>query len=394
MKNYGVRSGLCLRDKIQSTMLERYGVRNASHSVVIQDKRRKRHRENFIGTNVYHIGYTDNGDWLCECPKTDCVKCEERTFEIDQVTYHDRMRNGSELCTRLMPVGFHNQGTTIEVFIRDILDRYNIGYVNNTKDVIYPNEIDIYIPSKSIAIECNGVFWHSRKYPNYHIDKYVRCKENGIQLLSLWEDWIKRKPYVVESIIKHKLGIITNKIPARACEVKELDSKVCTTFLEENHIQGASPSSIKYGLYYKKELVSVMTFSKGRCGVGKNNMGYELVRFCNKIDYTVVGGASKLLKYFIRKHTPSNIYSYSSNDISNGALYACLGFVPQNKINRSYWYIKHGTLDRYHRFNFRKQKLRELGYDTTNKTERQIMNELPYYCIYDSGTTRWDLRCD
>ena len=392
LKNYGVKN-ILEKEEIrlagQQALIDKYGVKYAFENKDIQNKAIERKRSEFFGKWDIHIGYTDDGKWICKCPHNDCDKCSEKQFIINQIMFHDRMRNESEICTKLLPPGSSNQGTTIELFIRNILDKYNIEYINNVRNIIPPKEVDIYIPSKKIAIECNGIFWHSKKESNYHIEKFKACCEKGIQLLTLWEDWIKTKPEIVESVLLSKLGIYNNKIYARKCDIKEVDSKICNKFLNENHIQGRSTSTIRYGLYYNNELVSIMTFSKSRVGVGKNEDGFELVRFCNKKNTLVIGGASKLFKYFIKQHNPNQIVSYSSNDISNGGLYELLNFKNDNKINSAYWYIQQGTFQRFHRYNFRKSKLKEMGFDIENNTEREIMENLPYFRIYDSGTIRW-----
>ncbi len=394
LKNYGVEypsQSKEVKEKTKQTCIKKYGVMYPSQSKEIQQKRIKTWQDNFLKKHDLHIGYTENGDWICKCPHPECNKCQEEQFIIPQQTYNDRVRNYSELCTTLLPIGQTNQGTTLELFIRDVLDKYNIVYQTNIRSIISPKELDIYIPSKQIAIECNGVYWHSLKEPSHHINKYKECQQKGIQLLTIWEDWIRNKPEIVESIIKSKLGIISNKIYARKCNIKLIESNICKEFLNQNHIQGFSPSTIKLGLYYNDELVSVMTFSKSRVGIGKKEDGYELVRFCNKLNTNIIGAASKLLKYFIKQYQPTQIISYSSNDISNGNLYKTLGFEKEQTSSAAYWYINQNNFQRYHRFNFRKSKLKEMGYDIENQTESQIMNELPYWKIYDSGTTRWFL---
>ena len=391
LKNHGVKNILSIpeiREKAIAVVELKYGVKYSFLNEEVKQKAIETKRKKFLGTHELHLGYNDEGDWVCKCPHKECNKCEEKQFIIPQQVFNDRRRNQSEICTKLLPIGHFNQNTTLEQFVRNILDEYNIEYQTNVRDIIFPKEVDIYIPSKKIAIECNGIKWHSEKISTYHLNKYLSCKQNMIQLLTIWEDWIRTKPNIVKSLIKSKLGLITNKIYARECEIRELYSKVCTEFLNSNHIQGSSPSSIKLGLYYHNELVSVMTFSKSRAGIGKKEEGYELVRFCNKINTNVIGGASKLLSYFIRYYNPSKIVSYSSNDISNGGLYQTLGFQKEGTSN-AYWYINQHTFERFHRFNFRKAKLKEMGFDIENKTESQIMNELPYWKIYDSGTTRW-----
>ena len=93
-----------------------------------------------------------------------------------------------------------------------------------------------------------------------------------------------------------------------------------------------------------------------------------------------------MFKYFINNYHPNQVVSFSSNDISDGTLYKQLGF-EFTKDNLSYWYISREFI-RYHRYNFTKQKLVKEGYDP-NKTEMQIMTERGYYCIFDSGQTKW-----
>lgn len=394
LKNHGVRNVLSkpeIREKAMRAVEQKYGVKYSFLNEEVKQKAIETKRKKFLGTHELHLGYTDEGYWICKCPHNECNKCDEKQFIIPQQIFNDRRRNQSEICTNLLPIGHFNQNTTLEQFIRNILDEYNIEYQTNTRDVISPKEIDIYIPSKKIAIECNGIYWHSGKNATYHLNKYIDCKQNGTQLLTIWEDWIRNKPEIIKSMIKSKLGLLTDKIYARECKIREISSSICTKFLNDNHIQGSSPSSIKLGLYHDNMLVSVMTFSKSRVGIGKKEDGYELVRFCNLLNTTVIGGASKLLKYFIKLYNPSKIVSYSSNDISDGSLYKLLRFNPRESSSSAYWYIHRGTFERYHRFNFRKSKLKDMGFDTEHKTETQIMSELPYWKIYDSGTTRWEL---
>jgi G:T-mismatch repair DNA endonuclease (very short patch repair protein) len=392
LKNYGVTNCFKLESvklKCQQTLMERYGVTCAFNNHEIRERGRNSIKNKMKEKWDLYLDYDEDGKWICKCPHCECNKCEDKKFTIDQQMFHDRLRNGSELCTKLLPPGSSNQGTTIELVVRNILDKHNITYTTNERNVISPKEVDIYIPDKNIAIECNGIHWHSLKGYKYHLDKFMACKNNGVWLVTLWEDWIRNKPDIVESILLSKLGIYSDKIYARKCVVKEIKSKRCNEFLELNHIQGRSNGGVHLGLYYNNDLVAVMLFSKSRSGVGKNEHGYELVRFCSKLNTQVIGGADKLFKYFLRKYNPVKVVSYSSNDISNGGLYDKLGFISEGKANTSYWYIKNGTLERFHRYNFRKSRLKELGYDVDNLTEREIMEKLPYTRIYDSGTIRW-----
>ena len=131
-----------------------------------------------------------------------------------------------------------------------------------------------------------------------------------------------------------------------------------------------------------------MVFGKKRKSVNGTSSDdvYELYRYCNKMGVQVVGGASKLFKYFINNYNPTSIISFASNDISNGSLYDILGFDKISE-NESYWYIDK-NYNRYHRYRFRKSELVKMGYDKS-KTETEIMREIGYWRIYDSGQTKF-----
>lgn len=44
----------------------------------------------------------------------------------------------------------------------------------------------------------------------------------------------------------------------------------------------------------------------------------------------------------------------------------------------------------FYQYHFNKNQLKKMGFDIS-QTEAQIMSKLPYYKIYDSGTTKWTL---
>jgi hypothetical protein len=131
-----------------------------------------------------------------------------------------------------------------------------------------------------------------------------------------------------------------------------------------------------------------MTFGKNRVCLGAKSKDkeYELIRFCNKLNTSVVGGASKLFSYFINNYDVDKIVSYCDIRYATGNLYEKLGFnfVHQSKPN--YFYTKGGK--RFNRFSFAKHKLVNMGYDK-NKTERQIMLDLGYNRIYDCGCKKF-----
>lgn len=389
----GLASPIILK-RAQKGVRDKYGVPYCSVVPEVKEKI-KLSRVNTIKEKYPMVQdiYWENGlkIYVCKCPHPgDCNKCPGE-FKIFNEQFYRRMQDKTELCTVLLPYQHPFQSnTSVEVFVKMILDKLNIKYIQNERTIIGPQELDFYLPGHHIGIECNGCKWHSTEYkdPKYHLNKYNACKKVGVQLLSLWEDWIVNSPKIVESILTNKLGLSKNKIGARSCDIRMVGHKEASSFLLSNHIQGPCNASEHIGLYHHNELISMMSFGSRRPAMGTGG-GAELLRFCNKVGWSVMGAASRILKYYLSHHSVEKIVSFSSNDISNGHLYSTLGF-REAGTNSSYWYIGR-DYKRYHRFTFAKAKLVKMGCDP-NLTEKEIMRTLPYYCIYDSGQTKWELK--
>jgi len=131
-----------------------------------------------------------------------------------------------------------------------------------------------------------------------------------------------------------------------------------------------------------------MTFGGLRKNLGQEYKkgNFELLRFCNLLNINVIGGASKLFKYFTENYKYKYIISYADRSCSKGDLYEKLGFKLSHETKPNYYYIH--RLNRLNKFNFRKDKLISEGFDS-NKTEHEIMFERGYYRIYDSGSLKY-----
>ena len=202
----------------------------------------------------------------------------------------------------------------IEIEIKEFIK--SLWFEANTdRKILNGKEFDILIPSLKIAFEIDGLRWHNEitKDNNYHLRKTEQCKDCGISLYHIFEDEWEFKSDIVESRIRNILNCTQNKIFARKCQIKTVDKPIAMRFLDDNHLQGKCGSIINYGLYYNNELVSLMTFGKQRKNMGRKDDGntYELIRFCNKLNTNVVGGASKLFKHFIKEFNPSSVISYA-----------------------------------------------------------------------------------
>ena len=265
--------------------------------------------------------------------------------------------------------------------------------INNDRNILDGKEIDIFVPSKSIGFECDGLRWHNElhKDKNYHLDKTKSCKEKGIRLIHIFEDEWSEKKDIVKSRIRNLLGVTERTVYARKCTIREVPGAEALSFMDENHLQGKVPSKYYYGLYNGDELVSLMSF-----GLKRKNLGsavkegeFELIRFCNRKDTNVVGGASKLLKYFLKNENPREITSYCDLRWSDGSLYEKLGFTLDHVSQPNYFYVVGNR--RKNRFNFRKDRLISEGYDAS-MTEHEIMLSRKIYRIYDCGNFVYKLK--
>lgn len=274
--------------------------------------------------------------------------------------------------------------------VYDFLLSLGIECEQSNRSILGGKEIDIFMPKYNIGIECDGLRWHNELYrdKDYHLSKTNECKEHGVRLIHIFEDEWAKNSEIWKSMFRNMFGLIESKIYARKCEVREVSPKDCRQFLDNNHIQGYSNSKINYGLYYNDELVSLMTFGMPRINMGgkKEDGHYELVRFCNKLNTNVIGGASKLFKHFIKMNNPTEIVSYSDKRWSLGNLYQVLGFKHTHDSKPNYFYVY--NMDRLNRFRFRKSVLVNEGFDK-DKSEHEIMLDRGIYRIYDCGTMVW-----
>jgi len=433
---YGHNSAMCLletQEKSKNTLFRNYGVTNPSESEDILFKRiqsfkQSNYRETYRKTSLekygvehpwmdetihnktidfFYSSYKDRIESKIDFNKFKFVKfqrgistslvfnCLECNKDFDILTYqfYYRTNSGVSICTNCFPISDNASISQIELY-NFITKNYSGEVILDCKNIINPYEMDIYLPDLKIGFEFNGVWWHSDRFKkeNYHLKKYELSNLNDVSLITIWEDdWVVNRE-ICESFILNKLGKTPNKIYARNCYIREVSYNDSKTFLDNSHLQGDCKSSIRIGLFNSDELLSIMTFSKLRLPLQKleknrkREKHYELTRFCNKINTSVVGGASKLMNYFITKYNPVQVETYSDNLISNGNLYQTLGFEYSHTSKPGYWYVIDGI--REHRFNWRKQRLIKMGYDVS-KTEEEIMSELGYYRIYNAGNKKW-----
>ncbi|MGD9678080.1 MAG: hypothetical protein AB7V16_06920 [Vulcanibacillus sp.] len=440
LKKYGVDSPLKNEDsriKGKQTCLDRYGVENASQNEDIKNQKKKTY---FDKTGYYHPQQNPEAkkEKSKRCLENYGVEFHQQRKDLQYKTYEKFynyfLNNGKTLLLSFddFYAKKHMKEYELKIFCNKCKTEYyqspfnlKINVNNSFKDycpicnpsliggslqeatlfnwiatlekdiqphnrrVLDRKEIDIFLPSKNIGFEYNGLHWHSDNFKGFtkytHKSKQDKAKEKGVDLFFIYDfEWLE-KTDIVKSIIKNKLGIIDNKIFARKCDLQLVNYKVAKSFYENNHIQSGSiinSKMISIGLFYTDELVSLITLDKSRFD---KQYEWELIRFCNKINTQVLGGFSKMLKYFERNYNPKSILTYSEARLFQKNTYESSGFTYIKTTDPNYFYIKKGKYIGT-RHKFQKHKLPKILENFDIKlTEWENMVNNGYDRVWDCG---------
>lgn len=297
------------------------------------------------------------------------------------------MNNGKRTarCPKCSP----STKSSYEYEVRDFLEK-NLGEGSCVHSYRIPGtlnknsylEIDVFVPSKNVGIEINGLYWHGGDQDkNRHRCKVEACEKIGVKLIQFTDEQWNSKRDLCESMLLNSVGL-SEKIRASKCELTEVSPSDYRKFCEDNHMEGYAPASVKYGLRYSGELVQVMSFSKPRFG---DRDGHELIRLCTKKGTVIRGGASRLFK----KRPAGKIVSYSYDDLGTGGVYYRLGFVMDGKTPPGYFWYKNGkTVSRYQSQKHRLSSLLGEDFDP-RESESENMRRAGYERYWNSGNTRW-----
>lgn len=406
LSKYGNKMGDL--EKRKRTNIERYGVENYTESEEFKIKNLKTITEKYGVTNVSQIqevkdkkvGKCDSGH------KTKEIFKNKRPSVLNDKTALEKLYKGktivqigeelgvafSTVYCSLVRLGIdsdewrYKSGKEQEV--ADYITSLGFTVIRNTRNIIAPKEIDIFVPEKNLAIEFNGVYWHSitkledntKKNIEYHKEKTDKCNALGIELLSILDIEWKNRRTIWESMISQKLGI-SKRIYARKCDVVEINSDVGDEFIDSNHMQGKVSGGKYFALLFDGEPVSVLQAGKSRFS---KKYDFEILRFCSKAGVTVVGGFSKLLK---RSNISGTIVSYANRRWSSGKMYEKNGFELIDSTSPNYWYWNKNTdIVLESRMKYQKHKLSSLlSLFDSSLTEFENMLNNEYNKICDSG---------
>lgn len=252
------------------------------------------------------------------------------------------------------------------------------------------HEVDAYLPDLQLAVEVNGVYWHSEAGSRMRLDhrnKRRALDAAGVRLIVVWEDDWRDRPEVVRRFLDNQLGVDSSvPVGARKCTVDESVPRwESDRLLEGHHLQGPTRSRYRVGLRYGGELVAVATATV-RGGV------LSLERFATS--RRVPGGFTRLLSRLrgvAREEGCSRIVTFADLAVSDGGLYRKSGFVAVEELAPDYSYLVDAR--RKHKFGYRLERFRrdpELVY-APGLSESQLAALNGLHRVWDYGKVRWEL---
>lgn len=360
-----------IKEKMIATTRERYGVDNISCLPGIREKANQTIHKDIIDfekanscTILTSLVEKYGQGWL--------------TLNLPRISYKRYSFISNDLIPQIEE--YFKQGNTstsrsekeILDFVRSI---YDGEIIENSRLIINPLELDIYLPEKKLAIEYNGDFWHSSESTprRYHENKSKACEEKGIRLIHIYECEWKYSSEKIKSLLRLAIGVGYSKIGARQCEVRKISNKEAKPFNEKNHLQGHKNATVTYGLFYKGELQQLMSFSN--CKYNRNlrtDNSWEIVRGCPGSNNQVVGGVSKLFRAFIRDYDPDSVFSYCDFNKFDGRGYEAIGMKFVGYTGPDKFYVDKSE----HKVN-------------RNPGKRQKLEETMMFTIYGAGSKKY-----
>lgn len=304
-----------------------------------------------------------------------CTTCGEEQPKTLQA-----FERGSR-CYKCHPVGKSNWELQVYDFVKEIAS----DAVSGDKSVISPKEIDIYVPSKRLGIECHGLYWHSEAARSddefdkrKHLSKFQLAQEKGVKLLQLFEDEWRDKRDICESMIRHRLGLDSVRCKTWSTKIVEMTTEEERNFFDRNHIAGYTPSKVSWSLVDRNGIRVAALSVRSPRHQSKYNNHIEVARFALEKDLNVPGGLSKLMAHaskWAKKEGYSSIMTYVDRRIGGGAGYAASGFEKVSETDVDYWYTDNEL--RYDRFKFRAQD---------GKPEKLVAAQAKVHKIYGCGS--------
>lgn len=374
-----------VKQKIKHTNLNKYGV---EHLMKLKDHalRTGFHRKkNYYTPETFdHI---HNKDWLHE--QNVNGMCVSEIAEHLGVSASNLSKYYQK---HQIPIVKHSHSLIEKKLSQHFADQ-NIKILTRDCSIIPPKELDIVFPDAKLAIEINGAYWHSEQFcknSQYHLKKTQAAAAAGYELWHFWDWELNTQWNKIINRITTRLGQ-SSRVAARKLSVGTVDPREKSLFCNQWHLQNDCASSVNLGLRdSENQLLMLASFGVSRFNKKAN---WELLRLCSKETWVVIGGASRLIRYFVNNHMQENqsLISYCNLRWSQGNVYQQAGFELTGQSDPSYVYVRAGKYAAS-RYQFQKHKMSgSLPYFNNQLSEKQNAQHHGYYRAWDCGNLIFQL---
>lgn len=402
-----------VKEKMKATSLKRYGAVSHMQSEKGLENHNQKIFEKYGVYNISHIGVTNYEDYL----DLERFLCETSLSISEIAEYFNLPRR--RIRKRIIELELQDLFSDLyvnslrETELYELLKKdeklKDLKIIRNDRKILGGKELDFYFPDKKIAVEISPTETHNSKKgfisgegksSTYHINKFLSCQKQGIELITIfdWHDWDK----VVEMIrIKLQGSSVTKYARKLTYEESDLITPEIFSNISNWHILSLA-KNIK-----RKSVVSLLKDNDEIIGIALwgdlKGDSIELKRMVFKPEHNVPGGASKLINNFLKSRKEiKSVYTFSDCDLGGGLVYGKVGFdlIEQSKPNLSYYNIKHDK-------HIKHLSLVMQGADRLLKnfpgyipvgvgeglpSNREIVESYDFLPIYDCGYRKWLMR--
>lgn len=414
MKKYGVKNGGGSKEaieKINATCMAHYGVPWSMQAKEVRDKAKDTFIAKYGVQNYLETGIPAKisaelrtrksyEEFICKCPYDEPMftleeyqarispfdlfrfKCKTCGFEFESA-HRNGVHNRCPIC---WPVSTCKSKGQKE--LADYVKSLGVKVIENDRSMISPLELDIYLPDHRLAIEFNGVYWHSDAHnsdPNYHANKTDQCEMLGIQLIHVFESEWENKKNVVKSYIRRHIGMYARVFDAdNDCFIKELSEDETFDILQFNSMFDIWYSSKNFALFTNdgNKLVALMSFAKM-----PHSNEWTLQTYYEVPDVHVNNGPRKLYECFENTCNPGGfVMTFVDRRWENGNIYEQLGFSFDGVTSPMQWYVakdeKRSVMHSQSEYVHIKESFQT--YDES-KSDVDNLHDNGYDVIYDAG---------
>lgn len=414
LERYGVSHALQSPDflaKSEATQLEKYGVKHAAQNKEVKEKSRQRFLDNYgVDTPFlmddfqtkskqtclarYGVEYTSQIPGRTEKMQSTNLRKYGSEYPLGNEEIAEKVRQNMDF---KYGVPYYcmtedcrsKQKQTVSSFNKIVMSKLEDSGLRCIPELTLDRfSYDIYLPDLETVIEVNPTAthnavcnpWSDKGLPkSYHRNKTKLARCRGYKCINIW-DW---------DLVDKVVDILKPKVPihARNCKIEVVDSKTAYTFENMYHLQGGvRGQKICLGLYYRGDLIQIMTFGTPRYN---NNYSWELLRLCSNSKYAVSGGAEKLWAYFKEIYHPDSVISYCDVSKFSGEVYRRLGMKLDGLSDPNKIWSKGRDI-------ITNNLLLQRGYDQIFGTDfgkgtdnEVLMLEHGWLPVYDCGQSRW-----